>query len=66
MIISSYHNGKTGKNASLQVSVDENHFPEKYAVTDAEYKMHFFPGTKRGAADARRYYENIISIYKYE
>lgn len=66
MLISAYYNGKTGKTASLQVAFDENHFPERYAVTDAQYKMHFFPGTKTGAHDAQRYYNNITSIYKYE
>ena len=66
MIISTYYNGKTGKTASLQVAFDENHFPQKYAVTNAEYKMQFFPGTKKGARDAQQYYNNITSIYKYE
>ena len=64
MIISSY-NGKGWKHCDLQVDFDENHFPTKYIVTDTEYKQTKFPPTKKGAQEARKYYENLISIYKY-
>jgi len=66
MIISSYYNGETGKTVTLEACLNDNYFPEKYTVTDEKHKKTQFPGTKKGAADARRYYENIISIYKYE
>lgn len=64
MILSSY-NGKGWKHADLQVEFDENYFPIKYKVTDTEYKTITFPPTKKGAHEARKYYENLISIYKY-
>jgi hypothetical protein len=66
MTISSYYNGKTGKTAQLNVDFNDYYFPKKYIVINAQGKKTNVPATKKGAYDARVYYENITSIYKYE
>lgn len=60
MIISGYIN-KQGDKISLTVDFDANYFPDKYIVNYNGTKT-YFPGTKEGAADANRYYENNVSI----
>lgn len=62
MIISSYNNPQ-GNRVSLTLDFDENHFPVKYIV-DCDGTKTQFPGTKKGAAGANRYYKNVVSIYE--
>lgn len=66
MIISSYYNGKTGKTASLEADLNNDFFPRRYIVTNAKNEKEYFKPTEKGAREARKYYENITSIYKYE
>lgn len=64
MIISAYNDAR-GNHASLTVDLDENYFPQKYTVS-VNYSKELsraFPGTKRGAAQAKNYYRNYVSIF---
>lgn len=60
MIISSYNNPQ-GNRVSLTLDFDKNYFPVKYIV-DCDGTKTQFPGTKKGAADANRFYKNRVSI----
>ena len=59
----SVYNDERGNNVQLSVDFDENYFPQKYTVC-VNYKNTNFPGTKRGAAEARRYYRNTVSAFE--
>lgn len=66
----SVYNDSRGNNVLLSVDFDENYFPQKYTVSvrGANYMNTNFPGTKRGAEEARRYFRNTVSTFdlKYE
>lgn len=67
-MISSYNDAR-GNHVSRDVTLDENHFPVKYTVyvRSADYPndshTKTFPGTKKGAAEARTYFESYKSIF---